>query len=126
MGYLFYPASAKLFSDTNLDGNTFVGRETRVHCTQRDKIVYRDNDNIEHSFGNEGKVTEIRVEVMNLDEHYYRFLRSLADYKKDNKFTEPTPVYTNIEGGLGCFAALGAEPTFARGSKRDVNPTLGG
>jgi len=84
VGYLFYPASAKLFSDTNLDGNTFVGRETRVHCTQRDKIVYRDNDNIEHSFGNEGKVTEIRVEVMNLDEHYYRFLRSLADYKKDN------------------------------------------
>jgi hypothetical protein len=103
---LFYPASVNLFTDANLDGTAFIGPDIQMGVSQRDTIVYRDKNNVEHSFDNEAKVTEIRVEVMNLDENYYQYLRSLGNYKQDSKFTEPTPVYTNIEGGLGCFAAF--------------------
>lgn len=44
-------------------------------------------------------------ELLSIDENYYKYYRSLFNYDADNPFVEPTPVYSNVEGGLGCFAA---------------------
>ncbi|NIJ52627.1 DUF4249 domain-containing protein [Dyadobacter arcticus] len=104
----FFPPIDNLFNDANLDGSIFVGPELNMFFEKRDTIVYRDKNNVERSFDNEARISEVHIEVINMDEHYYQFLRSTANYKEDNKFTEPTPVYTNIQGGLGCFAAFNA------------------
>ena len=39
------------------------------------------------------------------DEGYYNYHRSVLSFQGDNPFAEPAPVFTNIEGGLGIFAA---------------------
>jgi hypothetical protein len=46
------------------------------------------------------------MELYNADEHYYRYHRSLTErHDYTNPFTEPYLIYSNIEGGLGCFGA---------------------
>lgn len=40
------------------------------------------------------------------DEHYFRFHKSVFGYEGDNPFSEPTPIYTNISGGVGVFCAV--------------------
>jgi hypothetical protein len=36
---------------------------------------------------------------------YYNFHRSLRNYTGDNPFAEPSLIYTNVQGGFGCFGA---------------------
>lgn len=40
------------------------------------------------------------------DIHYYNYHRSVFNFDGENPFSEPSPVYSNIEGGLGFFAAF--------------------
>jgi len=40
------------------------------------------------------------------DIHYYNYHRSVFNFDGENPFSEPSPVYSNIEGGLGVFAAF--------------------
>jgi hypothetical protein len=39
------------------------------------------------------------------DENYFNYHRSVTNFQDDNPFSEPTPVYTNITGGLGVFGS---------------------
>lgn len=46
------------------------------------------------------------MEVYNTDEHYFKYHRSVQTRgDSDNPFVEPSLIYTNVEGGLGCFGA---------------------
>ena len=48
----------------------------------------------------------ITVFVMNTDESYYLYHKSLEEYSgSDNPFSEAKPVYSNIKGGLGIFTS---------------------
>lgn len=48
----------------------------------------------------------IRIYLLDTEESYYLWHKTILNYKDDeNPFTEPTPVYTNIEGGLGVFTS---------------------
>ncbi len=53
------------------------------------------------------KTTSISVDIMIINAEYYRYHDSLYKYYNNhgNPFTEPTRLYSNIEGGLGVFAA---------------------
>ncbi|MDD2412282.1 MAG: DUF4249 domain-containing protein [Bacteroidales bacterium] len=46
------------------------------------------------------------VKVLQTDSHFYHFHSSLESfgYSDGNPFAEPSPIYTNIQNGLGCFA----------------------
>lgn len=39
------------------------------------------------------------------DYHYYQYHKTIDQNDDDNPFAEPSPIYSNIEGGLGIFAA---------------------
>jgi hypothetical protein len=53
-----------------------------------------------------GKVISYNFRVLHVDKEYYNYLNSLLHYNSSNDpFSEPSPVYTNIKGGLGVFAA---------------------
>ena len=91
-------------SDANLDGTIFssaIGRTT-LPKTQ----VY------DYGFGNRftvypnSKILAITFEVENTDAAYFKYHRSLELSGNENPFTEPTLIYNNINGGLGCFAAF--------------------
>lgn len=53
----------------------------------------------------EMKIVALDIYVINIDKNYYNYQHSLDNYVDDDPFAEPTPLYTNIKGGLGVFAS---------------------
>jgi hypothetical protein len=48
----------------------------------------------------------LKIYVMNTDKAYYDFHKSIINYAGgDDPFTEVSPIYSNVEGGLGIFSA---------------------
>jgi hypothetical protein len=94
------------YNDINIDGITFNGPEARIYTPQKMNITYVDKNGVQKSIYNDPKFSDVRVEVMSIDVNYYKFYRSLNNTDNDNPFVEPTLVYNNVEGGLGCFAAF--------------------
>ena len=57
------------------------------------------------SFGSAGTAYKYLVEVRSLSDEYYRYLQSVANYRKSTGlFSDPTPVYSNITNGRGICA----------------------
>ena len=48
---------------------------------------------------------KINAYIINCDENYYLYHKSISLSQEGDIFTEPTIVYSNIEGGLGGFGA---------------------
>jgi hypothetical protein len=102
---LYYPLEDNLYNDTNLDGISFNGPEIRFGVSSNRTVTYQNKNGVTKSFENDPKISELQMEVLNLDENYYKFYRSIGN-SGDNPFVEPTLIFTNIEGGLGCFGAF--------------------
>ena len=58
------------------------------------------------SLWNNGDVESFLIYyLLTIDRSFYLYLKSLENYEEGNPFTEPTRVYSNIQNGLGIFAA---------------------
>lgn len=80
-------------SDKNKEGELFTYRTWEIY-----------NDNLTDN--------NLYVSLLITDENYYNFHRSInSSSDGDNPFSEPTPVFTNIEGGLGIFAGVNGKIT---------------
>ncbi len=91
-------------SDANLDGTVF----TSPRGTLRLPVPqgYGAGSGPYFTVYPNPKIIAIIMEVLNTDEDYYRYHKSLDNARNaDNPFVEPSLVFTNIDGGLGCFAA---------------------
>lgn len=99
-GYYYYPEQFRLigsedeiFSDDKRDGSRILVNTTMLdfypRCDSAFLVFY----------------------VLNTDKSYYLYHKSLGDYTggSDDPFTEMSPVYSNISGGLGIFAAYSAD-----------------
>jgi hypothetical protein len=51
------------------------------------------------------KTTSISIHILVTDHTYFQYHDALSRYYGNDPFTEPTRLYTNVEGGLGVFAA---------------------
>lgn len=84
--------TSRVFSDALFDGK----RHTRT---------------IEFDYWNKEKIvsehTDILLDVRHCSEAYYAYFTSIENQvnSKENPFSEPVPVYNNIENGLGIFAS---------------------
>lgn len=57
----------------------------------------------------------LNIKILNTEESYYKYHKSLRDYSDDeNPFTESTPVYSNISGGLGIFTSYAIDSILFR------------
>lgn len=74
-------------SDKNKDEEYFIYKTWEI---------YEDNS--------PGNILYISVSLT--DENYYNYHRSINTFSGDNPFAEPTPVYSNITGGVGVFAGV--------------------
>jgi hypothetical protein len=52
-----------------------------------------------------GEDQMLELFLLTTDEAYYRYHNTLNNYWGDDPFSEPTLIYSNIENGLGVFAA---------------------
>ncbi len=81
-----------IFSDNIGDGSEFIFKYT-------------------HWYWHHGDVIKIRL--LQSDESFYRFHYSFDNYISDDPFTEPSPVFSNIENGLGiCSGYTSRDYTF--------------
>jgi hypothetical protein len=82
-------------NDIGLDGEKFILRTIEF------QPVYLDQPN-----WSEPDSAFLRIYLLNTDEPYYDFHKSLENYSLgDSPFTEPSFLYSNINGGLGIFAS---------------------
>ncbi len=57
-------------------------------------------------FGYSSQTPKFRVTLENLSEDYYNYFHSLENYVNGSGvFSEPSPVFSNIQNGVGIFAA---------------------
>lgn len=84
------PISYKVFTDKLRDGSDFL-------CSF--KNVYFNNDTSQYAIN-------INALVLETDAAYYQYHSSLNNYSgTDEPFTEFSPIYSNIQGGMGVFAS---------------------
>ncbi|WKN31727.1 DUF4249 domain-containing protein [Porifericola rhodea] len=87
-----YVGSSLLFSDEIFNGKTYT-----IHFEESYGSVY---------YSNKEQENEYLLQLRSLNKSQYQYLRSI-DLQYDtegNPFSEPAPVYNNIEGGYGIFA----------------------
>lgn len=93
----FYSIGENCFSDKGLDGKRILINTIPVS----DPVLY------DSSF--------LKFTVYFTDKAYYLFHLSLSNYSSDeNPFTEISPVFSNITGGLGIFSAYTTDSVLVR------------
>jgi hypothetical protein len=93
-------------SDINLDGTVFsspIGRFTLPSA-----MTYQLPGGETYTVYPKSKIISLTLEVDNTEESYFKYHRSLQLRNTENPFSEPALIYTNITGGLGCFASYNA------------------
>lgn len=91
-------------NDVNLDGTDFNSPIGRVKLPK--PLSYTAGDGKVYLSFPKSKIISVTMEVYNTDEHYFKYHRSVQTRgDSDNPFVEPSLIYTNIEGGLGCFGS---------------------
>lgn len=85
------------FSDQGLDGQ---------------KITVRTNMGLNFFF--ECDSAFMKIYLYNTEKSYYLYHKSLWEYSDGNPFSEATPVYSNIKGGLGIFAGYTIDSLIVR------------
>lgn len=102
--------SSGFVTDANLDGLT-LNPELLEFQLYNQTMSYSLPNGQKVQFYTDSKIEEIYAEILNVDENYYKFHQTMRNDSDGNPFVEPTLVYTNIEGGLGCFGAFNASIT---------------
>lgn len=104
-GYYYYPDKHRLIGseDEVFSDNKREGSRILVNTIMSD--LYPKSDSAFLVFY-----------ILNTDEPYYLYHKSLENYSggSDDPFTEISPVYSNIIGGLGIFAAYSPDSLVLR------------
>lgn len=79
----------ELVNDKDKDGNTFE------YSVRIPEFVMPNSENKRKAV----------IYLYSTDENYYIYHNSLRNYSDDNTFNEPTQIKSNIDNGLGLFAA---------------------
>lgn len=93
-------------SDKNIDGTTFsspVFQNNSLGLANYSTLITINGRAILPKRGPER--VGVFLKLFNTDQPYFDFHRSLEAYQNDNPFTEPSLLYTNVQGGLGVFAS---------------------
>ncbi len=89
-----------LFDDTQISGREYTVKVGLPHNYNPYDLYPSDEDS--------GNFRERKIVFYALSPEYYEYLKSAINhfYYADDYFSEPVPVYSNVRGGMGVFAAL--------------------
>lgn len=91
-------------SDIHLNGALFsspLGKVVMPHFTSGQSA-----NGTPKPFNSRSRLISVTMAVYNTDKNYFNYHRSLQErMDTENPFTEPSRIFGNIEGGLGCFGA---------------------
>lgn len=89
------PSTAFFICNRYLSDENEDGKEYAFTCEYSN--YFDDNNSIQGIKG--------RASINMTDVAYYKYHVSLANYTDENPFSEPSRIFSNIEGGLGCFGS---------------------
>ena len=90
---LSFKNNEEFYSDKDIDGQKIMS----------ELKYWKDNYDMVQQ-GSE-KLIRLKILLLTTDENYYQFHKTLSSYTGDDPFSEPTIVFSNIQNGLGVFAA---------------------
>ena len=90
-------------NDVDRDGEIFNSPIGRFNLPA--PFVYSLPDGTLHTLYPRSRIISLTFQVDHTDEDYFKYHRSLQLRNTDNPFSEPALIYSNITGGLGCYAA---------------------
>lgn len=91
-------------SDRNLDGAVLWSPKGKTYMPSFPPVESKDG--VSKPFFPKWRLISVTMMVYNTDVNYFKYHRSLQQrMDTENPFTEPGVIYSNIEGGLGCFGA---------------------
>jgi hypothetical protein len=71
------------------------------------RIIYKESVSNFSAYYSDYDSALLKIYLYNTEESYYRYHTSLDNYNDgENPFTEVTPVYSNVTGGLGVFTSF--------------------
>lgn len=90
-------------------GNDERGQEKLINDNRFNGKDYTFNLKLyrRYSYGVQASEQHTRVLLLNVSEEYYKYFstKNLQDYTNGDPFAQPVQVFTNVENGLGIFAA---------------------
>ena len=96
----------EFFSDNKLDGTLFTSSTGKVSLPLDQKMLLNGK---EQKLPSKTKIKSLVASVFNIDKHYFKYSESVdLRHNSENPLSEPVPLYTNIIGGYGFFAAYNA------------------
>ena len=99
-----HSGKSDLFDDENMDGLTLESSKGKSYMPEI------QTDLRGTAINPKPKLVSITIELLHTDEAYYQYHRTLQQYRNtNNPFSEPILVFSNIEGGLGCFAGYNSK-----------------
>lgn len=102
-GLSFDDDNRGLFTDAGLDGTMMVSG--RAYLTSASSSGTPTGTQPQ-SFYSQYKTALVTVNLMSVDQSYYRYQEAIIRQRRsrNNPFAEPVLIPSNINGGLGCFA----------------------
>lgn len=83
--------------------STYVSEDYADDNSLDGNLLYNEHEMTAY-YGSDNPITSIKAFVIRGSEEYYRFHKTVYNQSPDDPFSEPSIVYTNVEGGLGVFA----------------------
>lgn len=91
-----------------LDGNRLLVNDRNFNGTTKTIVFYVSGYNMNEFTNQQGRKIKPTLELLHINEDYYRYIKSVNAYDNalDNPFAEPVNVITNIRNGYGFFTTF--------------------
>lgn len=91
-----------------LDGNRLLMNDRNFNGTTKTIVFYVSGYDMNEFTNQQGRKIKPTLEVLHINEDYYRYIKSVNSYDNalDNPFAEPVNVITNIKNGYGFFTTF--------------------
>lgn len=103
-----------VFSDELINGKSYTLNctATNVSIMKRYPGYEKDTEKGKH-YGYQGEKTEVFVSLQSISEEYYYYLKTRGASGKDDFFSEPVQILSNIKGGIGFMGAYTTSNVFS-------------
>lgn len=100
--------SDPFYVDECLDGNRLLVNDRNFNGTTKTIVFYVSGYDMNESTNQQGRKIRPTLELLHINEDYYRYIKSVNAYDNalDNPFAEPVNVITNIKNGYGFFTTF--------------------
>jgi hypothetical protein len=83
--------------------NMYVGEDYADDNSLDGNLLYNEHE-LTAYYGSDNPITSIKAFVIRGSEEYQRFHKTVYNQSPDDPFSEPSIIYSNVDGGLGVFA----------------------